>query len=296
MRNLRMFQKLCGEQNFQNVVLGITWWDKEDPDVTAAREKVLIETPELWGEMVKKGSKVIRVPMDKDGCIRLLVGFAQGNSTTLQIQDEMFKKKKSALETSAATEMEHYDVIRAIRDNEALQRAAQQRVHQERLLRLEREKKEKAEQQKRSFENYQSKLRDQAAALARQKELNEKVERQRLERQRRKEEERERQRKELAKKQEELRQARLEIEKANAERIKKTKIEAVNRRYRSHSTSIKTQFDLINVYCSSGRARQDVSLPRASLSCSQTAVSTTINIFCDQCLVQLPIYDTFWSE
>lgn len=296
LRNLRMFRKLCGEQNFGNVILGITWWDKEDPDVASAREKTLASNPELWGDMIRHGSEVVRVPLDKEGSIQLLVKLAQKGNTTLQIQDEMFKKNIPARDTSAASEMESYNAIRAIRDNEALERAAQLRVHEERRVRLERETKEKEEEQKRSFEAYQAGLREQAAALARQQELDRKAEEDRKERQRRHEQEMERQKKELEKREEEARKARLKIQIDNLVRLRTAGMSSAARRIKAHIESINSQADLIIMYKESGRPRQGVSRILTYPLADESLKDPSILICCDQCLVQLPCYRSLWGK
>jgi hypothetical protein len=64
LRNLAMFQKLCGKESLANVVLATTMWDKlKDVDaVQAARdaETQLIENPKWRGDMIDEGSKVFR--------------------------------------------------------------------------------------------------------------------------------------------------------------------------------------------------------------------------------------------
>lgn len=56
--NLRMFRKLCGDENLKNVILATTKWAKPPKDVEVSREKELCTDKEFWGLMVKYGSKV----------------------------------------------------------------------------------------------------------------------------------------------------------------------------------------------------------------------------------------------
>lgn len=125
LRNLRVFKKLCGEENFDKVVLGITWWDQVEPEVALAREQMLRETPDFWGDMVRKGSRIERIPHDKAQCIQFVLEFAKNQRTTLRIQDEMVEGKE-ARETTAAKEMEQYKAIHAIKDAEKGDRKAQE--------------------------------------------------------------------------------------------------------------------------------------------------------------------------
>ena len=224
LRNLKMFKKLCGEQNFPNVVLGITWWDQEDAEIAASREKILRETPEFWGDMVARGSRMVRIPRDRKGCLDLLLDIAQNSTTTLQIQEEMVNQQKSTKETSAMEEMENYSQIRAIRDSEALERAAQLRLYEERLRkleRLEREAEKGAVEQREMFEAVQAKQNAEAEALAKKKEQEQIEEEQRIQRQKRQKEELDRQGQELERKQQEVRKEKVRVRKANTERLRK---------------------------------------------------------------------------
>ena len=140
-----MFKKLCGTENFANIVLGITWWDEEDEDVAMAREKVLKSTPELWGDMIAKGSRVQRVPLQSEGCEKLLLGLAGRKATTLRIQREMLQENKTAAETDAASELDHQGKLCAI---EATKEDRQRKA----LRKFEEQAVSKAAEQKLPFE------------------------------------------------------------------------------------------------------------------------------------------------
>jgi predicted GTPase len=53
-KNIRQFEKLCGENALQKVVLATTMWDVEDEVVATQRERQLLETKEFWGYMREK--------------------------------------------------------------------------------------------------------------------------------------------------------------------------------------------------------------------------------------------------
>lgn len=59
-KNLLMFKQLCGPDALKNVVLATTMWSLVNPTDGQAREKELISTPEFWGWMLQKGSRVER--------------------------------------------------------------------------------------------------------------------------------------------------------------------------------------------------------------------------------------------
>jgi len=42
MRSLKKFKKLVGRDNLDRIVIGLTFYDVEDPDIAAAREKELL--------------------------------------------------------------------------------------------------------------------------------------------------------------------------------------------------------------------------------------------------------------
>jgi hypothetical protein len=292
MRNLRMFKKLCGEENFGNVILGITWWDKEDPEVAASREKILAETPQFWGDMIAKGSKIRRIPHeDAKACTKILLELAGKDPTTLRIQDEMVEQEKSARDTSAASEMEDYDAIRAIRDSEALESAAQQRRYEEKLQRQRRKAEQNRVKEKQAYEARLRQTRLEAEALAEQKRREEEYERQRLEMQRRRRSELKRQRRELAEKEERARKVRLEAERANQERLRVMEMARIKRRSEAHDNLIQSQWRLIQSYANSGRPKQ---LTVRYLSMDKNW--SHFRSVCDQCLRQLPFYETYYCK
>ncbi|KAI6132292.1 hypothetical protein EV401DRAFT_1849783 [Pisolithus croceorrhizus] len=58
LRNYNMFKELCGKENFKNVVLVTTMWDKVTEEVGSAREKEL--HADFWRSMLNLGSSVHR--------------------------------------------------------------------------------------------------------------------------------------------------------------------------------------------------------------------------------------------
>lgn len=128
LRNLKVFKSLCGSKNFDKIVLGITWWDKAEPDVALARESMLRDEPEFWGDMLKAGARMRRISHEHAGCINLLQEFAQNRPAPLLIQEEMAQGIKPS-DTSAAEQMSDYQEIRAIRDAETLEMRALAETH-----------------------------------------------------------------------------------------------------------------------------------------------------------------------
>jgi hypothetical protein len=53
-KNIRQFEKLCGDGALGKVILVTTMWDVEEHDVAIERERQLRETKEFWGYMIDK--------------------------------------------------------------------------------------------------------------------------------------------------------------------------------------------------------------------------------------------------
>ena len=62
-RILKIFQHLCGEHYYPNIVVVSTWWN-DGPDSTRseyeAREEYLCESQHIWGDMITKGGSYLR--------------------------------------------------------------------------------------------------------------------------------------------------------------------------------------------------------------------------------------------
>ena len=103
LQNLRMFRKLCGSNCMPNIVLATTFWGNVTPRVGDAREKELCESSEFWGEMIKKGSQVVRLQQDdRESGLKIVREIAKKNRITLEAQRELVEENKSASETAAA--------------------------------------------------------------------------------------------------------------------------------------------------------------------------------------------------
>lgn len=85
-RDLLMFKKLCGNNNFKNIMLGLSFCDMEAEATIQSRQQELTDIWEWWGEMVSKGSRIERVPYQRNECIRLLAQFAPQPKVTLKVQ------------------------------------------------------------------------------------------------------------------------------------------------------------------------------------------------------------------
>ena len=144
MRNLNMFQKLCGDSSLQNVVIVTNMWGDVDPGVGNAREAELMREDIFFKPMLDNGAQVARhnnTIASAESIIRLVL---DNHPLPLRIQVELVNERKDISKTSAGEEL-----------NRELN--AQIRKHQEdmRILKEEMEQaiKEKDEDTRRILEN-----------------------------------------------------------------------------------------------------------------------------------------------
>lgn len=89
MKNLRMFRRLCGVDNFRMVKLATTMWEKVSEEEGERRQEQLKK--EYWKDMINRGSTVHRISNDPQDAIKLVKSFLGGTATVLQLQDELSK-------------------------------------------------------------------------------------------------------------------------------------------------------------------------------------------------------------
>lgn len=107
MKNLHMFEKLCGKDSFKNIVLVTTMWDvlrQQDPTLQKGveRENQLLADEKFWGFMAKRGSRVLRHDGSKDSAWKLLTHVLEKQSSVvLDIQREMVDEHQTLDNTAA---------------------------------------------------------------------------------------------------------------------------------------------------------------------------------------------------
>ena len=109
-RNLFLFKKLCGTEALRNVILVTTMWEKVDEKTGLVREEELVATPEFWGLMRDKGSRIVRHHNDHESAMRLLqilVSRPPAEATiVLDVQSQMVDGGMTLGETDAGQEIE----------------------------------------------------------------------------------------------------------------------------------------------------------------------------------------------
>ncbi|KAI8207019.1 hypothetical protein K4K52_002607 [Colletotrichum sp. SAR 10_76] len=110
MRNLFMFQKLCGQDALKNVILATTMWEDVKEGLGNKREEELKNKTEFWGGMMNKGSAVLRHQNTQESALRLVEHFVEkppGEATTvLELQKEMVDLGRSLDQTGAGQEVD----------------------------------------------------------------------------------------------------------------------------------------------------------------------------------------------
>ncbi|KAL9035195.1 MAG: hypothetical protein Q9180_004988 [Flavoplaca navasiana] len=108
-RNLLMFTKLCGVNACPQILLATTWWEKADFKHGVNREKELSDTPDFWGYMLSKGSRVERHVDNRESAMRLIASVVErgkASEVALDLQKQMVDEKKTLIQTTAGIELE----------------------------------------------------------------------------------------------------------------------------------------------------------------------------------------------
>ncbi|KAF2835262.1 hypothetical protein M501DRAFT_999295 [Patellaria atrata CBS 101060] len=100
LRYFQMFQKICGEEAFGNVVLVTTMWDQlRDPSIGLKRDQELRK--EFWCMMEKGGSQIYNFDGSSAMAQGIVIGLAGKKDIVLRIQREVNDYGKTLEDTSA---------------------------------------------------------------------------------------------------------------------------------------------------------------------------------------------------
>jgi len=128
MKNLRLFQSLCGQEALENVLLTTTQWPRANWPEAEFRENTLRDR-EFWGELIEKGATLQRFSGTRESGLELIHRLMSNEQKPLRIQDQIVKQHMALLETDAGKYI-----------NEEL--AAQEKRYKEELESLMRERQE----------------------------------------------------------------------------------------------------------------------------------------------------------
>lgn len=160
LRNLRLFRQLCGESPLKNVVLGTTFWGAVNEEAGKSREKELRLRPEFWGQMVERGSRMMRVT-DRASALEIVDYLMPMVPVPLEIQKEMVDQEKHLIDTAAGQHMNE-----ELHRREELHREELQKIKEEHELAIE----EKDEQVRAILEESQRRIENNLNKIYRQQE------------------------------------------------------------------------------------------------------------------------------
>ena len=107
LKNLHMFERLCGKKSLPSILLATTKWDlleKADKTVQTGinREKELLDNQNFWGYMAEGGSKVVRHDGSSKSAWDLVSYLAERKqSVVLEIQRQMVDERQTLDDTAA---------------------------------------------------------------------------------------------------------------------------------------------------------------------------------------------------
>ena len=105
-KNLLMFKALCGNATLDSVVLATTMWSKlSSPEDGEERQRMLIETEDFWGSMVKQGSKTFQHYNSAASAFKVIDYIIERRKPViLDIQRQIIDGKLEIHDTSAGQE------------------------------------------------------------------------------------------------------------------------------------------------------------------------------------------------
>lgn len=130
-KNIRMFNKLCGDEGTKNVILATTKWEDINPEFGQQRERQLIEV--CWKDMIKLGSRMHRFMTTSESAwaaINLILKNSDkpGTIDTFQMQEELVEFDKILAETEQRNVGERDELQEVLEENERKLRSTLQQV------------------------------------------------------------------------------------------------------------------------------------------------------------------------
>ena len=131
LKNLRMFEELCGKNACQHVIMITTMWDEVDEQMGIAREREL--KLNYWRWMLERGSTTNRFMQTRKSALRLiepLIDAANAKSSVL-LQQELVDMRTELPATSAGIRLFSEMEILVKRRQEVLDRIRNAMKHSE---------------------------------------------------------------------------------------------------------------------------------------------------------------------
>ncbi|KAI0785575.1 P-loop containing nucleoside triphosphate hydrolase protein [Abortiporus biennis] len=199
-RNFRMFRTLCGDATLKNIAIVTNMWGEVNEEVGIKRENELASNDLLFKPVLDKGSVMIRHRNTLESAHAILGHFLTNHPIILQIQEEMAVEHKPLEATSAAVEI----------DREVKEKLEEEkRIHEERMRR---EKEEADRRIREEQERAQAQIREAQRAMEQEMERQRQAYEAELRRLEAAQRRRERREQELERQQEEARRERERVE------------------------------------------------------------------------------------
>ena len=123
-----MFEKLCGKNALENVIITTTMWDKVDEQIGVQREKELKGV--YWKPMINQGSRALRYFNTYESAWAILDGIVGHNRHAVLLQREMVEMGRQLNDTDAGRAL--YSVLEQLvkRQQETLKEIQSERNRQ----------------------------------------------------------------------------------------------------------------------------------------------------------------------
>ena len=122
LKNLRMFEELCGKNAFHNVILTTTMWDNIGEETGCAREEEL--KSRYWKSMLDRNSTTSRFMGTRESALHLIEPLidAANKKSSLLLQQEMVDLRNKLPATSAGARLFFETELLVKRRQEVLER------------------------------------------------------------------------------------------------------------------------------------------------------------------------------
>ncbi|KAE9398537.1 hypothetical protein BT96DRAFT_957543 [Gymnopus androsaceus JB14] len=100
-RNMKMFQKMCGPEAMNNVIIVTNMWGGVDGSVGQLRETELQSNNAFLAEAMKKGAQMRRHDDTHRSACDIISELLKNDPVTLKIQTEIVYENKNLLDTEA---------------------------------------------------------------------------------------------------------------------------------------------------------------------------------------------------
>lgn len=166
MRNLKMFRELCGDEPLKNVILVTSFWDEVQATTAKMREDELRATPEFWGRMIRKGSRISRFE-GRESALDIVMSIVNQKPIALSIQHEMVEEHKELVQTAAGIAVNEELARLEAKHSKDLDEI--KREHQEALATRDKELQEELQFQRQKLEEEIEKVHRQQRMLKEQR-------------------------------------------------------------------------------------------------------------------------------